>query len=67
VRPTMFRCTMVTGAELEAARQVKNVVRLGRVTAITDDRILLKLGEVSTSPSHVHINCAADGVPVRPA
>ena len=62
----MFRCAMVTEAELHAARQVRNVVRLGRVTAITEDRIRLEHGEIPTSPSHVHINCTADGVPVRP-
>jgi hypothetical protein len=66
VRPTMFHCATITVAELEAVRQVRNVVRLGRVTAIGEDHIRLEHGEIPTSSRHVHINCTADGVPVMP-
>lgn len=65
--PSMFRCATITEAELEAVRRVENVVRLGRVKAIEQESIRLEQGEVATSPRHVHINCTADGVPVRSA
>ncbi|MED5555886.1 MAG: NAD(P)-binding protein, partial [Pseudomonadota bacterium] len=35
VRPTMFRCATVTETELEALRSIHNIIRMGRVTALT--------------------------------
>jgi len=67
VTPTMFRCAIVSDIELEHLRRIRNVVRLGHVTAIRPDRILLDEGQVETSPGHVHVNCSADGIPRKPA
>jgi hypothetical protein len=66
VTPTMYRCAIVSAPELELLRRVKAVVRLGHVTAIEADRILLERGAVPTSPGRVHVNCTADGIPRRP-
>ena len=66
VEPTMYRCAIVSGAELALMRQVTRVVRLGRVQAIEPHRILLDRGSVPTSPDQVHIHCCADGIPRRP-
>jgi hypothetical protein len=65
VMPTMFRCATITQAERDELARVTNVVRLGHVTAIDPDRIRLEQGEIPTSSAHLHINCTADGIPVR--
>ncbi len=66
VRPTMYRCATVTQAELEQLRRIENVVRLGRVTAISDREITLEQGTVPTTPGTLHVDCSADGLATRP-
>ncbi len=39
---TMYRGTMLSARELEAVRQIEDVVRLGRVRRIEADRIVLE-------------------------
>jgi len=65
--PTMFRCAIVSDAELTQLRRVRKVVRLGRVRALERDRIVLDHGEVATSPTQVHVHCSAAGLPRGPA
>jgi hypothetical protein len=67
VTPSMFRCAIVSEAELEQLRRVRNVVRLGHVTGISHDEIQLERGTVPTSPRNIHIHCSADGIPRRPS
>jgi hypothetical protein len=59
---TMYRGTMLSSRELDAVRQIKDVVRLGRVRRIEADRVLLERGEAATRPEVVHIDCAALGL-----
>ncbi|MDO9436714.1 NAD(P)-binding protein [Hydrogenophaga sp.] len=66
VTPTMYRCAVVSTAELTQLRRIRNVVRLGRVKGIELDRILLDQGEIPTSVTHVHIHCSAGGLPRGP-
>jgi hypothetical protein len=66
VAPTMFRCAIVSDAELAQLRRVKRVVRMGHVKSIGTDRIALDGGELPTTPRHVHVNCSADGIPKLP-
>jgi hypothetical protein len=66
VQPTMYRCAVVSQAELTQLRRIRNVVRLGRVKAIELDRIVLDRGEIRTSAKHVHIHCSAGGLPRGP-
>jgi hypothetical protein len=66
---TMYRGTMLSAHELAALRQVEDVVRLGRVRRIEEDRILLDCGDVRTSPEILHVDCTALGLtdaPPRP-
>jgi len=67
VQPTMYRCAIVSDAELNQLRRIKNVVRLGHVQSIEADRIVLERGEVATSPDHVHVHCSTAGLPRGPA
>lgn len=66
VQPTMYRCAVVSEAELAQLRKIKNVVRMGHVRAIEIDRIVLDHGEIATSARHVHVHCSAGGLPRGP-
>jgi hypothetical protein len=59
---TMFRGAIVSEGELELLRQIKNVVRLGRVQRIHKDRIVLDGGEIPTDENTLHIHCASRGL-----
>jgi NAD(P)-binding Rossmann-like domain len=62
-RPTtMYRGTMLSSGELDAVRQIKDVLRLGHVRRIEVDRVLLDRGEAAPRPEAVHIDCAALGL-----
>ena len=67
VRPTMYRCAIVSLAELEELRRITGVIRLGRVRSVNDDTIHLDDGDVPTMVNTVHIDCTADGLERRPA
>ena len=63
----MYRTTMLSARELQALRQIENVVRLGRVRRIEADRIVLERGEVATGPEVLHVDCTARGLRDAPA
>jgi NAD(P)-binding Rossmann-like domain len=65
--PTMYRGTMLSSGELRAVRQIRDVVRLGRVRRIDADRIVLAHGEVETGPHVLHVDCTALGLRDAPA
>jgi hypothetical protein len=65
VRPTMYRCSTVSNAELQQLRRVKNIVRKGRVEVLDQDEIRLEEGSISTSLDALHIDCTADGLGKR--
>jgi len=64
---TMYRGTMLSTRELEALRQIDDVVRHGRVRRIEADRILLDRGETPTGPDVLHVDCTALGLRNAPA
>jgi hypothetical protein len=59
---TMYRQTMLGPAELEAARQIDDVVRLGRVRRFNPDRLVLERGEIDVGPGDVVVDCTAAGL-----
>jgi len=66
VTPTMFHCAFVSDGEIAELRRVANVVRLGRIRRVGQERIDCEGGAVPTVPDAVHIHCTASGVPRRP-
>ena len=64
---TMYRGTMLSARELEALRQIADVVRLGRVRRIEADRIVLERGETETGADVLHVDCTALGLNNAPA
>ena len=67
VRPTMYKAATIADWELDLLRRIENVVRLGHVRRIERDRIILDKGTIPTSPGHLHVHCAADGLRRPPA
>jgi hypothetical protein len=67
VKPEGYHCAVVSDLELEQLRRVKNVVRLGHVTAIEPDQIVLERGTIPTGPDVLHIDCSAVGIPRLPS
>ncbi len=63
----MYRGTMLSLPELQALRQIQDVVRLGHVRRIEPDRILLTHGELETSRRTLHVDCTACGLSDAPA
>ncbi|HYH60399.1 MAG TPA: NAD(P)-binding protein [Solirubrobacterales bacterium] len=63
---TMYRSTMLSPAELDALRQVEDVVRLGHVRRIEGDRIVMADGETDTGSDVVHVDCTAHGLSGAP-
>ncbi|SDE85931.1 hypothetical protein SAMN05444679_1352 [Variovorax sp. CF079] len=67
VRPTMYKGATIGDWEIDLLRRIEDVIRLGHVRSIERDRILLERGSVATSPRHLHVHCAAQGVRYPPA
>jgi hypothetical protein len=65
VEPTMYRCATISRDELAALRQIRDVIRLGRVRRIERDRIVLDHGSVPADPDSLYVHCSA--VPFRSA
>lgn len=61
VEATMYRGAMLSAYEIEQARKVADVVRLGRVRRLERDRILLDEGELATGDA-LHVDCTAQGL-----
>ncbi len=59
VMPTMYRCATISKDELAQLRRIRQVVRLGRVTAIESDRIVLTDGTVPAAPDWLYVHCSA--------
>ncbi len=59
IRPTMFHAATISRPELEALRGIKNIIRMGRVSALETDKIILDDGVLETGPDIVHVDCSA--------
>lgn len=64
--PTMFRGATATVGEVELLRSITNVVRLGHVVRIEEDKVVLEHGAVPTEDDCLYVDCTARGVPNRP-
>lgn len=62
VTPTMFHGATISQLELKELQRIQNVIRLGRVSKIDVEEIVLEKGKIKTSPSNVHIDCSASAL-----
>jgi hypothetical protein len=67
VQPSGYHGGFVSDAELAQLRRIREVVRMGRVSRIEADRIVLRDGAIPTSPEWLHVDCTAAGIPARGA
>jgi hypothetical protein len=67
VTPTLYHGAIMSEAELTNLRQIKDVVRLGRITAISDTKIVFVDGTLAAAPNTIYIDCSATGVTKRDA
>ncbi len=68
IRPTMYRCATVTGAELEQLRRITDVVRMGHVLRIDANKMVLDGGAVAMDHrATLFVDCTTDGAEKRPA
>jgi len=65
VQPSGYHGGFVSDAELAQLRRIRDVVRMGRVTRIEAERIVLRDGAIPTSPEWLHVDCTAIGIPAR--
>lgn len=65
VEPTMYRCAILSQAELEELRRIEDVVRMGHVQAVEPGRITLEGGTRDIDGSVLYIDCSADGLAHR--
>ena len=61
--PEVFRGPTISIAELDALRQIGDVVRLGRVLRVGRDKVTLADGTIASDPGQVYVDCTAAGVP----
>lgn len=64
--PTMFHLATLSEAEVEVLRRIRDVVRLGRVTALRADGMQLQQGALAVEPGALYVDCTASAVRVKP-
>ena len=64
--PTMFHFATLSTDEVALLRGVRDVVRLGRVQALSTSEIVLAQGRAPVAPDTLFIDCTASAVDVQP-
>ena len=65
VRPTMYRCAIVSRLELDQLRRIEHIVRMGRVRRIEPGTMVLADGTLDVDESALYVDCTADGLERR--
>jgi hypothetical protein len=67
VTPQAYHCAILSDGEMTELRRINGIVRLGRVTSIEADRIVLEHGSIPSGRRVLHIDCSAAGIPTLPS
>ncbi len=65
VKPTMYHGAIVSRAELARLRQIRQVVRMGRIQRIEPERIVLDQGSLPAEPDWLYVDCSSCGITRR--
>ena len=60
--PAHFHAAVISETELSEIRKIKDIVRLGRVTNIEVDKLILKKGTVQVEKSTLYVDCTASAI-----
>lgn len=66
VEPTMYRCAVVSRAELAQLRRIEGIVRMGHVRRIERERIVLERGSLPADADTLYVDCSAAGLQPPP-
>jgi hypothetical protein len=66
IKPTVWKCAMVSDLEIEQLKRIRNVIRKGRVLAVSKDQVTLTDGSYSPVQDCIYIDCSATAIPKRP-
>jgi hypothetical protein len=66
IHPEVYHAATVSEGELDYLRQVDDTVRLGHVTHIDPDRVVLERGDIPADPDTLYIACTATALPPKP-
>lgn len=64
--PAMFHLATVSTREVDVLRSIRDVIRLGRVTALEVGCMVLDRGSVAVEPNTLFVDCTASAVEHRP-
>ncbi|WNC92766.1 NAD(P)/FAD-dependent oxidoreductase [Paraburkholderia sp. FT54] len=67
VEPRMYRCAIISQAELEQLRRIEDIVRLGHLQSVQSTRIMLDRGSLPADPDTLYIDCSAGAIQMPPA
>lgn len=67
VEPQMYHAAVVSRAELEQLRTIRDVVRLGRVKRLEPTWIVLEQGTIPAQPDWLYVDCSASAAEQRPS
>ena len=67
VEPTMYRCAVVSQAELEQLRRIKDVVRFGRLRSVERTKIVLDHGAQPADPDTLYVDSSASAIQIPPS
>jgi hypothetical protein len=62
VDAAMFRGATISTGEIDALREIENVVRLGYIRRIGTQTLALDGGELTSDPGEVYVDCTAEGI-----
>jgi hypothetical protein len=62
VEPEVYRGAILSSIEVDALRQIENVVRMGRAQRLSTDQVLLEQGSIGSDPGQLFVDCTAEGV-----
>lgn len=66
VRPTTYRCAVVSKGELAQLQRIKDVHRMGHVRAIEPRRLTLDGGELAADADTLYVDCSASAIQPPP-
>lgn len=65
ISPTMYHCATVSISELDLMRQIKRIIRKGRVTALETGAMVLDQARIEMPNDTLYIDCTATAVERR--